>query len=111
MDFTKSVKGEKGMIENYADKKKKKLTTLEFSATGNIAIFERAYDPSTGVPVLAFASETNTKHIDDLLADLDAQMKPFLDQKADLEAIRPDVEAKEKERDEIIAKKAKEKPE
>jgi len=94
------------MIQNYAEKKKKKLVELDFSANGGIAVLERTYNP-LGVRELSQSAVTSVQHIDDRIADLQTQAQPILDQIADLEAMRPDVVAKEKERADVEKAQAK----
>lgn len=95
------------MIENYLEKRKNKQVDFEFAESGNLTILERRFDEVTGLPVLKATTETNSQHIRDLLADVERQMEPFLKRKADLEAMLPDVEKKEAEREKLIAAKDK----
>lgn len=97
------------MIENYLTKKKNKQVDFEFAESGNLTVLERRFDEVTGVPMLKATTETNSTHIKDLIADVDKQIEPHLKRKADLEAMLPDVEKKELEREKMIAAKEKEK--
>lgn len=95
------------MIENYAAKKKAKTVQLEFAESGNIAVLERRFDELTGVSVLKETQQASSKQIQDLIADCEKQMEPIQARIADLKALLPDVEKKEKERDGLAAKNAK----
>lgn len=85
------------MIQNYTDKKNKGQAQLEFAESGNILVVERRFDESIGFPYMKPVGETSTKHIRDLIADKQANIAPTLAEIADLEAMLPDVEAKEEE--------------
>lgn len=95
------------MIENYEEKKNNNQIQMEFAATGNIAVLERKFDASTGIPVLSAPQETSVTHIDELLADLNRTVSPFLKQIEDLKAMRSDVEEMEKTREKLIAENSK----
>jgi hypothetical protein len=95
------------MIDNYSEKVKNKAVELAFAESGNITVIERRFDEVSGLPVMRPTQETNTKHIDDLIKDVETQIAPLKNRLADLKALKTDVAAKEKERDELIEKKAK----
>lgn len=85
------------MIENYVDKKARKKVRLEVAESGNVAIVEQKFDEDTGKPIMMPTQETNTAHLKDLIADNEERLAPFLQRRADLEALLEDVQAKEGE--------------
>lgn len=87
------------MIHNYLDKKSKGNIELEFSSNGMIAVLERKYNESTGVKELSSPKETSSKHIDDLLEDINKRIAPLLEEKDNLIALKADILAKEEERE------------
>ncbi len=95
------------MIEKYAEKAKNGQIQLEFAESGSITIIERKFDENTGVPLMKPTQETNSKHLEDLIAEAKKQMLPFQNRLNDLEALSKDVAAKEAEREKLITKKEK----
>lgn len=91
------------MIENYEEKRENKRVEMQFAESGNVLLFEHKFNEATGLPYMKPIGETSTSHIDDLIADKRAMIAPTLAEIADLEAMRPDIEAKEAERAEIEA--------
>lgn len=89
------------MIENYEDKKRDGIIVLDFADSGAIALIERKYNETTGVPEMKPTIEASSKQIDDLLEDLETRITPLLQQKKDLKALLVDVKAKEAERVEL----------
>lgn len=87
------------MIHNYLDKKAKGNIEFEFSSNGMIAVLERKYNESTGVKELSSPRETSSKHIDDLLEDINKRIAPLIEEKDNLTALRVDIVAKEEERE------------
>lgn len=90
------------MIENFQEKYDKGQIEFDFAASGNIAILMRKFDPDTGVKVMEETQQTSTQHLDDLYADNERQLAPFLQKRKDLKAMKLVVAAKEAEREAVI---------
>lgn len=90
------------MITDFAEKVKNERVQLEFAANGNVMILESRFNPVTGVKELLPVNETNTQHLDQLIADRAAQIAPLENEIKDLKAVRLAVMEKEKEREEAL---------
>lgn len=95
------------MIENFQEKLDDGRITLEFGETG-IVVIERRFRENDGVPVMKPTQEVSSQQLDDLIADNERQREPFERRAQDLADMKIVVEAKERERAELI--EANEKP-
>lgn len=90
------------MIENFQEKYDKGKIELDFAESGNIAVLERKFDRETGVKVMTDTMQTSTQHLNDLYADNERQLAPFLQKRKDIKAMKIVVAEKEAERDAMI---------
>lgn len=95
------------MIENFQEKLEKGQIQLEFAESGNIAVIERRFNETNGVPEMKPTQECSSKQLDDLIADNEVQIAPFLQKRQDLADLKTAVLSKEEERQKLIEKKSK----
>jgi len=89
------------MIEKFQEKLDDGRITLEFGEVG-IIVIERGFREKDGVPVMTPTQEVSSSQIQDLIADNERQMAPYLQRQTDLADIKTAVEAKEAEREALI---------
>lgn len=90
------------MIENFQEKYDKGKIELDFASSGAIAILERRFDRETGVKVMEETQQTSVAHLDDLYAENEKSIEPFVQKRKDIKAMRIIIAAKEAERDAMI---------
>lgn len=83
------------MIDNYKTKKQNEQVVFQSTEDGNVQIIEKRYDEFTGNPVDKIIGTVNSKHINDLIQDIDAQIAPLLQRKQDLKDMLVDVKKEE----------------
>lgn len=90
------------MIEKFKEKFGNGQIQLEFGETA-VVVIERRFRETDGVPVMKPTQEFSSAQIDDLIADNESQLEPFLQRRQDLADLKTKVLEKEAERDEMIA--------
>lgn len=94
-------------IEGYREKKKSGHVSFEFAESGRIAVLERRYDETTGVPMLKPTQETDSREMEGVITESQkrvAAAQAILDD--DL-ALQADIVAKEAEAEKLAKEAAK----
>lgn len=85
------------MINNFKEKLDAGLVTVEFGVDNNVVFIERKFDENNGLPTMGNPIPTNSKHVEDLIADNDRVIAPYLQKATDLNDILAVVKTKEAE--------------
>lgn len=88
-------------IENYKEKKKNGHVSFEFSESGRIAVLERRYDETTGVPMLKPTQETDSREMAGAVAEAQKRVDAAQALLDDALALEADITAKEAEAEKL----------